>query len=51
MKESENYEELRQTIPIKAHEQSDLSLLSALIQGDGLRYERLLEAEEEVNEL
>lgn len=51
MKEVEYEEQWTNDLSLLADEDAELMRLSALIQGDGLRYERILKAEEEVNEL
>ena len=51
MKETQNSEEIRQRLGLLAEEAEELISLTELLQSDGLRYERVLNAEEEANEL
>ncbi len=51
MRESENAPLLKETVIFSADEAIRLSALSEMIENDGLRYERLLDAEEESDEL
>ncbi len=51
MKEADNYAQWQKENTLTANEADELVRLSELLQGDGLRYERQLRAEEEVNEL
>ncbi len=51
MKEAEHSGILQKNIPLTANELTELIRLSEIVQEDGLRYERILRAEEEVDEL
>ena len=51
MKESENAGYIRNTAALTETELLDMIRLSEIVGYDGLRYERLLDAEEETSEL
>ena len=51
MKESKNAGLLREKISFREDEADRLTDMSEMIENDGLRYERLLDAEEEFDEL
>lgn len=51
MKESENAGVLKERVSFSADELERLVYISDIIENDGLRYERLLDAEEEYDEL
>ena len=51
MRESENALLLKEKLSFSADEAERLSELSDMIENDGMRYERLLDAEEEFDEL
>ncbi len=51
MKESEMTELIRGKISFSADEGERIEYLSAILENDGLRYDRILDAEEETDEL
>ena len=51
MKELDNAEQIRSSGEFLAQEMQRLTELSELVDGDRLRYERLLDLEEEMDEL
>lgn len=51
MKESENAAQMREGLSFTADETERLMFISDIVENDALRYERLLDAEEEYDEL